>query len=141
MTSLGNAWTAALALAAAIRSRYGTPPTGRQWRRPPAECPPWCAGDHRCTARHGDPAGQHRSKTIMWHTGYGTLSVIAVQHITGRRWVDLAVTVNVDPDQVTDTARMLPPAIDMVIRAVLSGHPDRVVPTPRRARTIGEVRP
>lgn len=137
---MSRLWATALALVDAIRSRRPVQPTGTPSRFP-GECPSWCAGDHRCTARNDNPAGEHRSKTVMWHTGYGRLSVIAVQDVRGRRWVELAATVEIDPRHAIDTTRMLPPAVDVVIRAVLAGQPDRIVPTPRRARPIREVRP
>lgn len=135
MNGLGKAWAAARALVAEIRARHGNPLVPGDWRFP-GECPTWCAGDHRCTAHGDNPAGEHRSKTMLWRTGYGTISVIAVQDVIGHRRVELGASVELDPRYATDTSRMLPPAIDLVIRAVLAGQPGRVVPTPKQAREM-----
>lgn len=133
MNDIAKAWSAARALVAAIRTRQSAPPAPADWRFP-GQCPTWCAGDHRCTARYDNPAGEHRSKSMLWRTSYGTLSVIAVQDAIGHRRVELAASVELDPRYATDTSRTLPPAIDVVIRAVLAGQPGRVPPTPRQAR-------
>jgi len=137
MNGFGKAWAAARALVNEIRARHSNPFVPADWRFP-GQCPTWCAGDHRCTARADNPAGEHRSNTALFRTGYGTVSVVAVQDAIGHRGVELGASVELDPRYANDTSRMFLPAIDLVIRAVLAGQPGRVVPMPKQAR---EMRP
>jgi hypothetical protein len=124
----GRAWAAAQALANALRARLTTPVTGRRWRRPPRECPPWCAADHRCTARLGYPSGEHRSEPITWRTPYGLLIATRVETIQGTGHLDLRATVRLpDNDEAArGQAQLLPVGIDLTIRAI-TGQP--ILPT------------
>jgi len=135
MSGLTRAWSAARTLVCELRERHSDPSMPAEWRFP-GECPVWCAGDHRCTARGNNPAGEHRSKTALYRTGYGTISLIAVQDAIGRRRVEVGAAVDLDPQYAVDTSRTFLPAIDLVIRAILAGQPGRVVPTPKRARQV-----
>lgn len=126
-----QAWAAAQALATALRARLTTPITGRRWRRPPRHCPPWCAADHRCTARHGYPSGEHRSQNLAWDTPYGRLIATRVQTITGVGHLELCATVRLpaDEDAARWQAQHLPVGIDLVIRAVTAQPPLPTTPT------------
>lgn len=134
-TPIGNsrAWAAAQALAAALRTRLSPPATGHRWRRPPRQCPSWCARDHRCTARHGYPSGEHRSQHLTWQTSYGLLTAARVETIGGVGYLDLRASVRLPADE--DTARWqaqhLPVGIDLTIRAITTGP--TLPPTPTAA--------
>ena len=119
-TTRARAWTAAQALAAALRAHDADETSGRQWRRKPQECPWWCASDHRCTARLGYPSGQHRSEPITWPTPYGSLVATRAQTLSGAPYLELRASVRLST--VEDTARWqgqhLPVGVDLTIRAV-----------------------
>ena len=123
-----QAWAAAQALAAALRARLKTPITGRRWRRPPDKCPPWCAADHRCTARLRYPSGEHRSQPLTWRTPYGLLTATRVETITGAGHLELraAVRLPTDDDTARWQAQHLPVGIDLTIRAITT---DPTLPT------------
>ncbi|GGJ93860.1 hypothetical protein GCM10010123_24660 [Pilimelia anulata] len=92
----------------------------RHWMRARPSCPSWCPQDHRCTARHGYPSGEHRSAPIIWHTGYGAIHVAAVAPLTGTPRIEMTTVLRLDPDRYTDHARALVPSVDRAVRAVLS---------------------
>ncbi|GGK38134.1 hypothetical protein GCM10010124_33690 [Pilimelia terevasa] len=94
--------------------------TGRRWRRPPRTCPPWCPQDHRCTARHGYPSGEHRSAPIIWHTRYGAIHVAAVAPLTGSPRIEVTTVIRLDPDRYRQAARALVPTLDTAVRTVLA---------------------
>lgn len=121
-----RAWAAAQALASALRARLTEPVTGRRWRRTLAECPWWCAADHRCTARLRYPSGEHRSTPLSWRTPYGALVATRVQTLRGDAHLELLASVRLAGDE--DVARWqgqhLPVGVDLTIRAVLAEpHP------------------
>jgi hypothetical protein len=124
-----RAWAAALALATALRARLTTPVTGRRWRRPARQCPTWCAADHRCTARHGYPSGEHRSQHLTWQTPYGQLIATRIQTLAGIGHLELTASVRLPPDEGVARwqAQHLPVGVDLVIRAITA---DPVLPTP-----------
>ena len=97
--------------------------TGRRWRRPPQQCPPWCAQDHTCTARHGYPNGEHRSPVTTWRTPYGVLVATRVQGMSGRARVELRAQVRVDSDDdqlALYQGVYVPIAVDLTIKTVLA---------------------
>lgn len=99
----------------------GLPVTGRKWKRPARECPPWCAGDHRCTAQHGYPAGEHRSPASTWTAGYGRMVAARTRRIDGTEQLELTVRVTLSADGNTALAQgiNLPLVINEAIRACL----------------------
>ena len=97
--------------------------TGRRWRRPPRVCPPWCPGDHRCTARHGYPSGEHRSEPLRVETSWGVLVATRVQalgdmgsRLEVRLQVRLAAAEEVAHHQAAEVAS----EIDTAVRAALA---------------------
>jgi hypothetical protein len=125
-------WAAALTFADAVRTRYTNGSTGTRWLWPVRGCPAWCARDHRCTARHGYPSGEHRSMPDTRQTGYGSIIVTGVQTIGGARRLELRLTVAVPAESTTDHVRMVPTAVDLAVRAVLA-TPTRQPPPARAA--------
>ena len=115
----GPLWTTALGLARALNDRRAS---GWRWQRRPLTCPAWCARDHRCTARHGYPSGEHRSEPMIWTTGYGSVATTAVQHIDGAARLELRTTVRLDPATAGVVATALPAGVDLMIRAVLAAN-------------------
>jgi hypothetical protein len=107
-------WTAARALAEALRAKYAAGTTGRQWKRPPHECPQWCAGGHHCSASYRRD-GQHRSLPFTWPRPYGGLVITRTE--SGNAGVlELRAVVRTDSQR---QAELLVTGIDMTIRAVL----------------------
>ncbi len=100
--------------------------TGRRWRRPARECPPWCAGNeagnHTCTARHGYPSGEHRSPITTWSPEYGKLIATRVQGIDGRARLELRLVIRLDADGNRALAQgiHLPIAVNLAVRATLA---------------------
>jgi hypothetical protein len=126
-------WVAARTLAAAIRATTRHEAVGWVWRRHPRTCPTWCARDHRCTARHGYPSGEHRSTPTTFTTGYGAITATRVQTLTGRASVELRVCAGLDSVDATatDQSRMLVAGLDLTTRAILA--------TTQRALPVGRV--
>src|SRR5690606_38807190 len=95
--------------------------SGRRWRRPERVCPPWCAGDHRCTARHGYPSGQHRSRMLAWRSWYGRLIATRVEASSGESQLEIRAVAKLDDDEQVahEQAQLLAVRIDQVIRDVL----------------------
>jgi hypothetical protein len=128
-----RAWDAARRLAAVVRESVSNPSfTGRRWRRPPKDCPEWCAGDHQCTARLGYPSGQHRSDPVTWSTPYGALVATRVlRTASGRQQLEVRTVVDLHPDEqvARGEAQHLIAGIDLVIRATVA---DRLVPPAQR---------
>lgn len=116
----------------------GLPITGVQWRRRPEQCPPWCAQDHTCTARHRGlrgPLAEHRSPITTWRQPYGVLVATRVQGLDRRARLELRLQVNLDPtDPVLALAQgvHVPIAVDLAVRAVLAELGAR-----RRAELLG----
>ncbi len=72
----------------------GLPLTGWRWKRPPRECPDWCAQDHTCTVRPvrglgqdgtghqlPGPMSEHRSPPSTWRRTWGGLTATRVQRL------------------------------------------------------------
>lgn len=99
----------------------GAEPTGMHWRRPARECADWCRKDHSCTAQHGYPAGEHRSRTALWTPPYGHLHTTRVQTMQGQDFLNLGVSVRLHPDVQVAMAQFtfLPIAVDLAIRNTL----------------------
>lgn len=105
----------------AVRGRV-VEQTGRRWRRPERKCPPWCAGDHTCTARHGHPSGEHRSSPVTLRTWYGVLVATRLATLDGRTYVELRAQVQLDPvDErlALEQSAFVPMAVDLAIRTTL----------------------
>jgi hypothetical protein len=83
----------------------GLPVTGRKWKRPPRECPPWCARDHRCTAQYGYPSGEHRSPASTWTPGYGRMVAARIRNIEGSEQLELTTRVTLSQDGNTALAQ------------------------------------
>jgi hypothetical protein len=145
----GRAWAAAQAPATALRARLTTPVMGRRWRRPPRRCPPWCTADHRCTARHDYPSGEHRSQPITWRTPYGRLIATRVETVAGVGHLELRATVRLPADEevARRQAQHLPIGIDLTIRAITASPTLPTTPTnaaaalPAASRIPGQARP
>jgi hypothetical protein len=83
----------------------GLPVTGRKWKRPPRECPSWCARDHRCTAQHGYPSGEHRSPANTWTPTYGRMVAARTRTIDGTEQLELTTRVTLSSDGNTALAQ------------------------------------
>lgn len=57
--------------------------TGRRWSRPKRVCPDFCEKDHRCTAQHGYPSGEHRSMDETERAAWGSATYTRVETIDG----------------------------------------------------------
>lgn len=98
-------------------------PTGRRWRRPPRECPDWCARGHACTAQHDYPSGEHRSTPLRVETSWGVLVATRVQGITdpaSRLEVRLQVALAVDEPRAHVEAVRVAEEIDTAVRVALA---------------------
>lgn len=106
--------------------------TGRQWRRPPRQCPWWCARDHQCTAQHGYPSGEHRSDPQVWNTPYGRLIATRVERLDGAGRLEIRASVRLPHDEARahEQASTLAVEVDLAIRAVM------VEPAPATPRAI-----
>jgi len=115
--------------------------TGRRWHRPELVCPPWCAGDHQCTAQHGYPGGEHNSGPMSWNTRYGRLTAARSERITGDGWLDIRAVVRLADDVTTAQrqASRLAVDVDLAIRSVL-GLPVSTQPTSLRQLMSGATR-
>lgn len=100
----------------------GLPITGRKWKRPARECPSWCARDHRCTAQHGYPSGEHRSPASTWSPGYGRMVAARTRHINGTEQLELTTRVTLSDDGNTALAQgiNLPLVVNEAIRTCLA---------------------
>ena len=92
--------------------------TGMHWRRPPRACPPWCAGDHRCTAQHGYPAGEHRSADITVRMPYAAIVCTRVERIDGAAWLEARIRVGLPAGEAAAgrTAVLVMDEVDRAIR-------------------------
>lgn len=108
----------------------------RRWRRPDRVCPPWCAGDHQCTARYGYPSGEHNSGPMSWTTRYGGITAARAERLSGDGWLDIRVVVRLadHPVAAHRQASRLTVAVDRAIRSVLG------LPTSPRQAVIGVMR-
>jgi hypothetical protein len=100
----------------------GLPPTGLKWKRPQRECPPWCARDHRCTAQHGYPSGEHRSPGDIWRQDYGRILATRTLNQAGRTDLDLTIRIRLADDGNTALAQSinLPLVVNEAIRTCLA---------------------
>lgn len=84
----------------------GLPVTGWRWKRPPRDCPPWCAQDHRCTVRPvfglgadgtgyqlPGPMSEHRSPSATWRRTWGGITATRVQRLQEAPRLELRVQV------------------------------------------------
>jgi hypothetical protein len=108
-------WNAACALADALKARYTAATTGRRWKRPPPECPSWCAGGHHCSASFRRD-GQHRSLPFTWPRPYGGIVITRTEGATSAV-LELRAVVRLDGQR---HAELITTGVDMTIRAVLA---------------------
>jgi hypothetical protein len=82
----------------------------------------WCAGDHRCTARHGYAQGEHRSFPITVRTGYGALVCTRVESIGGRGRLEIRLQVDLaSPEHLAEAqAVQVADAVDLAVRRALA---------------------
>lgn len=104
-----------------LRARYTAASTGRRWRRPAVDCPPWCAAA-RCTAAQRRPGAEHRSDPQTWHTPYGFLIISLIQTVNGRTSLELRADIRLDDQAGTARAQAqhLTVGVDLTVRAVLA---------------------
>ncbi len=154
-------WTAAVAIADAVRDEFAAGITGVRWRRPARRCPAWCARGHHCTAQHGYPSGQHRSEPAVWETSYGKLIALRIAGLDQSQAVELRPVVSLPDasDAVADRyAQQILTAVHLAITAVIANasasgdpiragvdrpelasypHPPAAVPAARRPALTG----
>lgn len=96
--------------------------TAARWRRAPSVHPAWCAADHQCTARDGNPAGEHRRTTVR-RRPWGPL---IITRIASRRRQHIEVIVCMplsDVERVAQRqAERLAAQLDLATRGVLRGR-------------------
>jgi hypothetical protein len=89
--------------------------------RQPEECPPWCAGGHRCTARYGYRDGEHRSNPVTVRTPYGVMVCTRVQNVVGRARLELRLQVDLSNREARAEAQAVRVAteVDAAVRRAL----------------------
>ncbi|GAA0742439.1 hypothetical protein Drose_32310 [Dactylosporangium roseum] len=124
-----NIWNAARAFVAALRVNDRESATGRVWFRSTRVCPDWCAADHRCTARHGYPSGEHRSRPLTCPTPYGNVVATRTQTINGASHIELRLSAHLDRQEAiaAKQAHLLTQGVDVVARAVMAAELQRAV--------------
>src|SRR5207249_206191 len=129
-------WTAARLLGEALKNRYAAGNTGRSWKRPPHECPQWCARGHHCSASYRRD-GQHRSLPFTWSRPYGGLVITRIESRSAGV-LELRAVVRTDSQRQIE---LLVTGIDMTIRAVLDAiridRGDRPAIDPTSERLLG----
>jgi hypothetical protein len=87
------------ALAEEMLAEGGQRVTGRRWKRPPPQCPEWCARGHRCSAREGNPAGEHRGLPLELRSVYSRMHATRITDVEGRNEMEVVVRVSLAPGE------------------------------------------
>jgi hypothetical protein len=115
------------ALATARDIVKGYPVTGWRWKRPPRECPDWCAQDHTCTVRIPGlvgPMSEHRSPVTSWRRPYGSLVATRVQTLDPERGPRVELRTQVRLSRASERLALaqainLPLVVDHAIQTLL----------------------